>query len=66
MRIEVIVDDKTLERHEFICKPSPGETIELQSGRYVVDDFRHNIAAGRLQVICSKAGQKSQRPRTDQ
>jgi hypothetical protein len=65
MRIEVIADGKSHDRHEFIVQPRTGEIIELPTGKFVVDDFCHNITAGRLQVWCSPAGSQ-QKPRGEQ
>lgn len=65
MRVEVISDGKTLERHEFICQPRAGESIQLKAGKFVVDDFCHNIRDGRLQVFCSPAVAES-KPKRNQ
>lgn len=54
MRIEVIVDDKSRDRHEFMCQPRPGDVIQVGGDTLEVKELRHNLEVGRLQAWCSK------------
>jgi hypothetical protein len=63
MRLDIIADGKPAGRHEFICQPRPGDTIQLDASRLLVSDFCHNLKENRLQVICSKAESEEQNPR---
>lgn len=54
MRIEVIADGETLDRHDFLVLPEPGHLIEFHDRVVQVQEIRHNFKANRLQAWCTK------------
>lgn len=54
MRIEVIVDGESLDRHDFIVQPQRGDVIEFPAGELEVQELRHNFKLNRLQAWCSR------------
>lgn len=61
MRAELIIDNQSAGKFDFVVAPRSGDTVTLKEQTATVQEFNHNLDGNRLQVLC-KGSAKAQQP----
>lgn len=53
MRAELMIDNQSKGKFEFVVAPRSGDTITLKEETATVQEFCHNLDQNRLVVLCT-------------